>query len=77
MGDRTNIIFQLYRCAICEHEEELRKVESDNLIFNRNIECPNCTGYMKLLEGRQRTEVEYEDPTDQFGGYLFDDREPF
>jgi len=74
---KIEIICQGYMCATCKHELELKKEKGIDLVFNKLIECPACGGFMKFQEGKERIEVEIIDPSDQFGGYIFDDREPF
>ena len=74
---RTEIICQGYKCSVCKHELELKKEKHTNVTFNKLIECPHCGDFMSVQPDRWRTEFQCEDPSDDFGGYLFDDREPF
>lgn len=74
---KIETIYQGYKCCACHHELELSMDKSENSCFKRNIECPNCSCFMTIQEDKWRIQVEFDDPHDLFGGYIFDDREPF
>lgn len=74
---RKETIYQSYKCGNCDHGLELSASEDDSILFKRNVECPVCSFFMTIEEGRKRRQVEFDDPHDLFGGYIFDDKEPF